>query len=112
MPFNYAAQRLRAHRMIARYGGSENNAAFRLNGTDTPCTAVEIGFEPQPGRLETPTTREMLVSAQGLGIVPTQRHSFVWPTEAGGEEVLRIVEKPKRIAPSPFVVMWQVRVSG
>ena len=113
MPFNYAAQQLRADRMIARYGAP---AKLRRGTVDRACTAVEIAYTPSERRaLTNPTNRRVLVSALNQ-TTPIDREldKLVMndPT-TGLERELRIVDPPGRLSPSSAVIVfWDLTVRG
>jgi len=113
VPFNYSAQRLRADRMIARYGST--TAKLRRGSSDRVCTAVEIAFSPRERRaLTNPTDRRVLISAENLTIPPDQQHDkLIMPNPATGiDQELRIVEPVGRLAPAGLVVFWDLMVRG
>ena len=118
MPFNYAAQRLRADRMIARYGrsptGGPTYAKLRRNGVDRDCTAVEIAFSPmERKKLSNPVDRRVLISAEGLTEPPTTADSLVFFDENGDQtELLRLIEPPGKLAPAGIVVFYDLMVRG
>jgi hypothetical protein len=114
MPFNYAAQRLRADRMISRYGGP---AKLRKAGDpDVDCTVAEVSYTPQERhRQQNPVDREVLLSAHNLLVSPTQRHSLVMlhRDTLAELETLRISAPPERLAPAGgLTVFWSLRVRG
>lgn len=118
MPFNYGAQRLRADRMIARYGSS--TAKLRRGGSDRACTVVEIAYSPsERNRLVNPIQRQVLVSAlapNGAVLLPPpdqQLDTLVMQNPNDNtEEELQIMAPVGRLAPSPTVVFWDLRVRG
>lgn len=118
MPFNYAAMRLRADRMIARYGmpSAVATAVLRRGSVDRPCVAAEIAFSPKERRqLVNPTDRRYLVSAESTPVPPDQQlDTFVVKNTVTGAdiEVLKIVEPPGKLAPAGIVVFWDLMVRG
>lgn len=118
MPFNYAAQRLRADRMIARYGSS--TAILRRGGVDRPCTTVEISYTPVARRRPTnPTDRQVLISAlapNGSVLDPPpnkeQDTLVMFDPNTGLDQELRLTEPVGRLAPAGFVVFWDLTVQG
>jgi hypothetical protein len=113
VPFNYAAQRLRADRMIARYGTT--SAVLRRGSSDRACTVVEIAFTPHERRaLVNPTDRHVLISAEGLAIPPDKElDRLVMDDPVSGQpKELRIVEPVGRLSPAKTVVFWDLMVRG
>lgn len=118
MPFNYAAQRLRADRMIARYGAS--TAKLRRGTVDRLCTAVEISYTPFDRRRPTnPTDRQVLVSALAptgavLDPPPDQQQDILvmFDPNTGLDQELRLTEPVGRLAPAGLVVFWDLTVRG
>jgi hypothetical protein len=114
VPFNYPAQRLRADRMIARYGST--TAKLRRGSSDRTCTAVEIAFTPRERRqLTNPTDRRILISSENLPTPPDQQLDklVVIDPVTGLEQELKIVEPVGRLAPSfSTAVFWDLMVRG
>ena len=116
MPFNYAAQQLRAGQMIARYGRQKSTESARLRkpgAADVPVTAVEIMFSPNsPRKLADPAVRRFLISALDFSGEITQQHSLVI-SEFGKDKVLRQTgQDPGRLAPAGIVIFWDLLVKG
>jgi hypothetical protein len=113
VPFNYSAQRLRADRMIARYGTT--TAILRRGSSDRACTAVEIAFTPRERRqLVNPTDRRVLISAEGLTTPPDKELDKLLMTNpaTGQMQELKITEPVGRLAPAGLVVFWDLMVRG
>ena len=111
--------RLRADRMIARYGmpSSTRYAKLRRSGVDRDCTAAEIEFTPsQRHRIVDPTARRFLISAEGLDPPPSRADGdslVIFDATTDAEvETLRLIQKPGRLAPAGTVVFWDLTVTG
>ena len=118
MPFNYSAQRLRADRMITRYGAV--TGTLRRDAGDRACTVVEIYYTPfARRRTVNPTDRQILVSALTpsgaiLDPPPDQQQDKLVMADpvTGSNRELRITEPVGRLAPAGLVVFWDLTVRG
>jgi hypothetical protein len=117
MPFNYAAQRLRADRMIARYGSTTGK--LRRGGVDRPCTVVEIIYAPRDrNRIVNRVEAQVLISAltpSGAILTPPpdqQEDTLVMFDPEGVEQEFEIVQPVGRLKPATTVVFWDLRVEA
>ena len=100
MPFNYAALKSTATKVITQFGAS---ATLRRDSGDRPCKAVEITETPNTGSLIENVERTFLISAALAEAPDKEQDTLVW----NGAE-LRIMEVVP-LAPASTVILFEVR---
>jgi hypothetical protein len=91
-----------AAEMIARWG---NSAVLRRSGTDRPCVAAELEFNPTQRNLELAGVRRFLLAAP---LDPPPNHELDLLVAFG--EILRLVAPVKGPRPDGVVVYYDLLV--
>lgn len=116
MAYNYIRSQAVADKMITKYG---MRAVLRRDSLpDRDCIVTETQYTPaeRAGKLINPTDRIFLMNARNLALPPLQGTdtlvTFVQPEGIVEDEVLKLTQKPGRLAPAGIVVYWEVVVRG
>lgn len=113
MTFDYAKAQATAERLIANFGTAATLKQVASSGTDynptlTPtnhaCTVVTLDWKNEEidGTLIKSTDRKILISTDGLSVVPA-----IGDTLTIGSDVLLLVEPFKPLSPAGTVVMYE-----